>query len=124
MQPWEEEIKEEENLGAYINRTEVYFYKDGKIIFPLDKLKEIVQKDMDINGEINFSGIVSEKLSVVLNFANADLSAYTENRYVVNLELLRIEDADYPAGGEVLDIYEKSLIARRQTELACALETQ
>ncbi len=124
VQPWEEEIKEEENLGAYVNRTEVYFYKDGKIIFPLDKLKEIVQKDMDINGEINFSGIVSEKLSVVLNFANADLSAYTENRYVVNLELLRIEDADYPAGGEVLDIYEKSLIARRQTELACALETK
>ena len=75
VQPWEEEIKEEENLGAYVNRTEVYFYKDGKIIFPLDKLKEIVQKDMDINGEINFSGIVSEKLSVVLNFANADLSA-------------------------------------------------
>lgn len=124
VQPWEEEIKEEENLGAYVNRTEVYFYKDGRIMFPLDKLKEIVQKDMDMHGTNNFSGIISEKLNILLNFANADLSAYTDNRYIVNLELLRIEDANYPAGGEIIDIYEKSLIARRQTDLACALETR
>ena len=53
-----------------------------------------------------------------------DLTDYAEDRYVVHLELLRIEDADYPAGGEVIDAYTDIVRARRKTDLACALETK
>lgn len=124
LKPWEEEIKAEENLGAYVNSMEVYFYRDGKIIFPLDVLKDIVQKDIDKNGYNGFSGVVSEKLKIELNFDNADMSEYTENIYIVNLELIRTEDSAYPAGGEVMDRHSSLIIARRRTDLACALETK
>ncbi len=124
LKPWEEEIKPEENIGSYVNRTAVYFYKDGKIQFSLDALKDMIQKDIDGNGANNIEGMVSEHLKIALNFLNADLADYTESNYVIHLELLRIEDADYPAGGELLDTYEEVVAAKRKTDMACALETK
>ncbi len=124
LKPWEEEIKPEENIGSYVNRTAVYFYKDGKIQFSLDALKDMIRKDMEDNGVNQMEGMISEHLKVALNFANADLTGYTENNYVVHLELLRVEDAGYPAGGELLDTYEQIVAAKRKTDMACALETK
>lgn len=123
LKPWQEEIKPETNLGSYVNRNEMYFYRDGNIRFPLDALKEIIREEMDKTyGRTN--GKISDNVNIVLNFGNADLTDYAEDRYVVHLELLRIEDADYPAGGEVIDAYTDIVRARRKTDLACALETK
>lgn len=116
-EPVEKEIKPEENLGAYVNRTEAYFYRDGKIEFAMDKLQEIMRASFG-DGKYN----LEEELNIVLNFSNADLSTYAKEKYQVHIELLRIEDKDYPAGGEIIDHYSDDVDAKRRADLACALE--
>ena len=123
LKPWREEIKPETNLGSFVNRNAMYFYKDGNIRFPLDSLKEIIQEEMNRTGG-RTNGQISNKVNIVLNFGNADLTDYTEDNYIVQLELLRIEDAGYPAGGEVVDADSDVVRARRKNDLACALETK
>ena len=123
LQPWEEVTMQETNLGAYVNQSTVYFYKDGRIIFPLDVLKDMIQREMDENAG-RTKGIVTENCKFELNFSNANLSNYTENEYEVHLELLRVEDPEYPAGGEVIDTYVGIVPAVRKTDIACALETE
>jgi len=123
VKPWEEEKKPETNIGSYVNRNEMYFYRDGNMEFPLDFLREIIEEEMrKAGGRTN--GKISDKVHIVLNFGNADLADYTEDNYVVHLDLLRIEDAGYPAGGEVIDVHTDVVKARRKTDLACALETK
>ena len=123
LQPWEEITKEETNLGAYVNQSTAYFYKDGRISFPLDVLKDMIQEEKDKNGG-KTQGSILENCKFELSFANADLTDYTEEAYEVHLELLRVEDAEYPAGGEVIDTYVQAVPAARKTDLACALETE
>ena len=123
LQPWEEVTMPETNLGAYVNQSTAYFYKDGKITFPLDVLKDMIQKEMDDNAG-RTKGIVTQKCRFELNFSNANLTDYTENEYEVHLELLRVEDAAYPAGGAIIDTYVGTVPAARKTDLACALETE
>lgn len=117
-EPVEEEIKPEENLGAYVNRTEAYFYRDGKIEFAMDELQSIMKKPFDEDKKCD----LEEELNIVLNFSNADLSTYAKEKYQVHIELLRIEDKDYPAGGELIDHYSDNVDAKRKADLACALE--
>lgn len=119
VNPREEVIKGEENLGAYVNRTEMYFYKDGKISFPMNDLRNIIDKEFQ-----NRKYSVEDRMKIVLNFANADLSDYTESEYRVHIELLRIEDKNYPAGGEIIDTHSGEVRTLIQNDLACALETK
>ena len=87
LKPWQEEIKPETNLGSYVNRNEMYFYRDGNIRFPLDALKEIIREEMDKTyGRTN--GKISDNVNIVLNFGNADLTDYAEDRYVVHLAIM------------------------------------
>ena len=123
LQPWEEVTKDETNLGAYVNQSTAYFYKDGRITFPLDALKDMIQKEMDENAG-RTKGIVTENCKFELSFSNANLTEYTENEYEVHLELLRIDEAEYPAGGEIIDTYVGTVPAARKTDLACAVETE
>lgn len=123
LEPWAEEIMPETNLGAYVNRSAVYFYKDGRISFPLDVLKDMIEQEMKDNAG-RTKGTISETCRFALSFVNADLTEFTENEYDLHLELLRVEDMDYPAGGEVVDSYVGTVPAARKTELACILEAK
>ena len=123
LQPMEKITKEETNLGAYVNQSTAYFYKDGRISFPLDALKEMIQEEKDKNGG-KTKGSILENCKFELSFSNANLIDYTENAYEVHLELLRIEEPEYPASGEIIDTYVQDVLAARKTDLACALEIE
>lgn len=116
------EIQPEKNIGNYVNAAELYLYKDGKLEFPLDKLKDLIKKEMEDSGG-RTQNKVTIHFKIDLGFEIADLSGYVDEEYGVNLELLRIEDPSYPGGGDIIGVYKDSCYGTRQSDLACAVET-
>ena len=112
------------NLGAYVDASQIYFYKDykdkaaGTIQFPLDALTSMMQKEAEAG---YIYGTVNWQQQIQINFASADLNGYDAASYDVNLELLRISDPDYPSGGTTVDSYKKTCSAKQQENLSCAL---
>ncbi len=124
IHPFPYPIIEDENLGAYTNENTVYFYKDGVISYPLDALRDLINDYIEQEDYTYPSYGTTMKHRIELDFSNADLKDYTESHYGVYLELLRIEEPDYPAGGELLDIYSEICTGPNRTDIACALETK
>ena len=115
-------LQPDKNLGSYVNETAVYLYKDGKLTFPLDELKYLIQDEINDKGITN--GEVTIGFKINLDFELADLTEYTDETYGVYLDLLRIEDPAYPAGGEIIDEGIGSCPGAKQSDIACALETK
>lgn len=69
-------------------------------------------------------GVIRWEDQLRLDFRNADMTPYDQEKYRVNLRLLRVENPEYPAAGEVLDSYSQELPAARKYDLACAVETK
>ena len=122
LEPLGEVTVLEDALGACIDKSAVYVYKDGSVMFPLDDLKDLIAEDKLVNGTTN--GVIAVKHKVILNFLSADLSNYTNENYTVHLELLRVEEPDYPMGGEIIDVYTDNVAGARRTDIACALEAE
>ena len=110
-------------LDPYYNRSNIHFYKDGELEFRLNDLVEIIDaeraaKNNHTDGKIRWSN------KLTLDFRNADMTEYSQDKYDVHINLLRIENKDYPVGGERLDHYQNTCLAAKKQDLACAVETK
>ncbi|EOS73202.1 hypothetical protein C819_03927 [Lachnospiraceae bacterium 10-1] len=121
-------VIEETGLGAYNDASNIYFYRDGKLYeddklwIKLDDLLDIILEDEAEHGVSG--GVIRWEDQLRLDFRNADMTPYDQEKYRVNLRLLRVENPEYPAAGEVLDSYSQELPAARKYDLACAVETK
>ena len=112
----------ETGLGAYNDASNIYFYKDGNLRFSLNDLLDLILEDEAEHGVSG--GVIRWVDQLRLDFRNADMTPYDEEKYGVNLRLLRVENPEYPAAGEVIDSYSQELPAARKYDLACAVETK
>ena len=121
-------VLEETGLGAYNDASNIYFYKDGNLFenesvrLKLDDLLDTILEDEAEHGVSG--GVIRWVDQLRLDFRNADMTPYDQEKYGVNLRLLRVENPRYPAAGEVLDSYAQELPAARKYDLACAVETR
>ncbi|GFI68393.1 hypothetical protein IMSAG249_00209 [Lachnospiraceae bacterium] len=113
---------DKQNLEPYYDESNIHFYKDGKLEFRMNDLREIISEEIRNNGYTE--GVIRWCDKLTLDFRNADMSKHNLDEYTMHLKLLRIENKDYPTGGERIDEYERSIPAARKQDLACALETK
>ncbi|MDD6492568.1 MAG: hypothetical protein PUG54_10210 [Firmicutes bacterium] len=114
-------------LDPVYDTSNIYFYlngrtKDGTLEFKLNDLNKIIQKEEQ--EKHTTAGKIRWVDKLTLDFKNADMAPFDQDKYTVHLRLLRMEDKNYPVGGEILDIYERDCLAARKVDLACAVETK
>ena len=120
------------SLDPYYDTSNIYFYKDGRVLYKLNDLSKIIQAELNREsniwglpgGGIGANGAIYWVDYMRLDFRNAEMTPFVDDRYDMYINLLRIGDANYPVGGEVLDTYSNTLAAARGEDLACALETK
>lgn len=111
-----------QNLDPYYDESNIYFYKDGRLAFRMNDLREIISEEIRNKGYTE--GVIRWSDRLTLDFRNADMTEHNLDEYTVHLKLLRIENKDYPIGGERIDEYERDIPAARKQDLACAVETE
>lgn len=110
-------------LDPYYDRSNIHFYKDGKLEFRLNDLVKIIDAEREAKNN-HTDGRIRWSNKLTLDFRNADMTEYSQDKYDVHINLLRIENKDYPVGGERLDHYQNTCLAAQKQDLACAVETK
>lgn len=110
------------SLDPYYDTASIYFYKDGNLKFKLNDLSKLILAEKEKNQITD--GVIRWIDKLTLDFRNADMTPYDQDSYTMHINLLRMEDPDYPVGGEILDTYSREIAAARKQDLACAVETK
>ena len=109
-------------LDPYYGASNIYFHKDGSLVFRMDDISEIIeQARVSTNKEV----LEIRWFDYLrLDFRTADMEDFDLENYYVHIDLLRTENPNYPAGGDVMDYYYRQLDAIHKEDLACAIEPE
>lgn len=126
--PEQEDHIDRTSLPPYNDAANIFYYKDGKLLFEMNALSKIMSAELDAERV----DIMRPKVTAVrwdtylrLDFrAATNMQSFDQENYGININLLRIENPNYPVGGEVKDTYSRNLAAKRPDDLACALEVK
>lgn len=126
--PEQEDHIDRTSLPPYNDAANIFYYKDGKLLFEMNALSKIMSAEL----EAERVDIMRPKVTAIrwdtylrLDFrAATNMQSFDQENYGININLLRIENPNYPVGGEVKDFYSRNLAAKRPDALACALEVK
>lgn len=125
--PEQEDHIDRTSLPPYNDAANIFYYKDGKLLFEMNALSKIMWAEREAANANRRPAKTSVRWDTYLRLdfrAATNMQSFDQEKYGININLLRIENPNYPVGGEVKDTYSRNLAAKRPDDLACALEVK